>query len=113
AEVAKRSGEAGRLNGELLLHGDRLYRSPRDQRESSIRLRIAFTNTATSSVFRAVTMPPSSTTGRSTYRAPAFLRSIAIDGQHVMVRPATTAAEIKTWAPWPIAPTGTPPATPS
>jgi hypothetical protein len=43
--------------------------------------------------------------GLSTYIPPAFLTSIAIDGQQVRVRPRRTSAEMSTCGPWQIAAT--------
>src|SRR5262245_29727166 len=56
---------------------------------------MAALNTGTSSGFREVMRLPSSTTGLSTYKPPAFLTSIAIEGQHVSVRPRNAFAEIR------------------
>src|SRR5207248_8465612 len=69
---------------------------------------IASVNIGTSSGLRDVIRLPSSTTGLSTYKPPAFLTSIAIDGQHVSVRPRSTSAEIRTCGPWQMAATGLP-----
>ena len=69
---------------------------------------IASLNTGTSSGLREVIRLPSSTTGLSTYSPPAFLTSMAIDGQQVSVRPRSALAEISTCGPWQIAATGLP-----
>ena len=52
-------------------------------------------NAGTSSGFREVIRLPSSTTGLSTYSPPAFLTSIAMEGQQVRVRPRKALAEIR------------------
>src|SRR5436190_13956142 len=69
---------------------------------------IASLKNGMSSGLRDVIRFPSSTTGLSTYMPPAFLTSIAIDGQHVSVLPLTALAEISMDAAWQIAATGLP-----
>src|SRR6267143_827539 len=69
---------------------------------------MASLNTGTSSGLREVMRFPSSTTGLSTYSPPAFLTSIAIDGQQVSVRLRSVSAEMRSWGPWQIAATGLP-----
>ena len=56
-----------------------------------------------SSGLRDVMRFPSSTTGLSTYMPPAFLTSMATDGQQVRVFPLTAFAEISMDAAWQIA----------
>ncbi len=61
-----------------------------------------------SSGFRLETRLPSSTTGSSTYSAPAFSMSTRIDGQPATRRPRRTLAVISSCGAWQIRRTGLP-----
>jgi len=63
-------------------------------------------NASTSSGLRLVTILPSVTTASSTTFAPAFLRSVRIEGQLVAVRSRSRSASISSHGPWQIAATG-------
>src|SRR5690606_6461591 len=65
-------------------------------------------NAGRSSGVRLVTRPWSTTTSRSTQRAPAFCRSRWMLGTEVSSRSPTTPASASTQGPWQIAPTGLP-----
>jgi len=64
-----------------------------------------------SSGLRLVTILPSTTAALSTTVAPAFRRSVRIDGQLVAVRPRSTSASTRSQGPWQMAPTGLPAST--
>ena len=68
----------------------------------------ASVNASTSSGLRLVTILPSVTAAWSTTFAPAFLRSVRIDGQLVTVRPRTRSASTSSHGPWQMAPIGFP-----
>src|SRR4029450_11345888 len=69
------------------------------------RMRAAL-NAGTSSGFREVIRLPSSTTGLSTYSPPAFLTSIAMEGQQVGARARRAVAGNRSWGPGQIAAAG-------
>jgi len=62
----------------------------------------------TSSGFRLVTRPWSTTTCSSTHCTPAFLRSAWIEWYEVILRPAATPASMSVHGPWQIEATGFP-----
>src|SRR3546814_2093018 len=61
--------------------------------------------------WRLVTRLPSVATSLSITSAPAFLRSVRIEGQLVTVRPRITSASASSHGPWQMAPTGFPAST--
>ncbi len=61
---------------------------------------MALENASRSSGFRLVTRLSSSTTSRSTQRAPALMRSVLIDGQDVTVFPSSASASTSIQGPW-------------
>src|SRR5580704_965686 len=65
-------------------------------------------NAGMSSGLRLVTILPSTTASWSRTSAPAFLRSVLIDGQEVMRRPRAFSASTIIHGPWQIAATGLP-----
>ncbi len=65
-------------------------------------------NAGMSSGLRLVIKLPSITTSSSTTSAPAFARSVRIEGQLVTRRPSSTSASASSQGPWQIAAIGLP-----